>query len=144
MALADSDRGAGAVPSLDLAKLGKVRLRDYVIRFAFGGAISVAAAVVGQAFGARAGGLFLGFPAILPASLTLVQEKEGTRKADHTAAGAILGGLGLIAFAVAAWGVLERMGAPAALLSALGAWQVSAVVAYLIACHLHPAVCRDG
>ena len=60
------------------------------VRFAFGAAISVGAGVLGKAVGARFGGTFLAFPAILPASLTLIQNKEGTRTADRNAVGAVL------------------------------------------------------
>ena len=59
---------AGADPS----KLSKVRLGDLVVRFGFGAAISLVAGIISLAFGATAGGMFLAFPAILPATITLI------------------------------------------------------------------------
>jgi len=50
---------------------------DYVVRFMFGAAISLLAGLIGMKFGPVVGGLCLGFPAILPASLTLIEKKEG-------------------------------------------------------------------
>jgi hypothetical protein len=54
---------------VDLSKLSKDRPKDLTVRFAFGAAISLVAALISLAFGATAGGMFLAFPAILPASL---------------------------------------------------------------------------
>jgi hypothetical protein len=66
---------------VDPSKLRSVTVRDYVIRFGFGFLISVVSAVVTDLSGARIGGLFLAFPAILPATLTLVEKKEGIAQA---------------------------------------------------------------
>ena len=44
--------------------------------------------------------LFLAFPAILPASLTLVKEHDGRRKTCDDARGSRLGALGMLAFAI--------------------------------------------
>jgi hypothetical protein len=74
-------RGCGrpaVTPRLDFAALRKAKAREYVIRFVFGGAVTVAAALVTARLGSIVGGLFLGFPAILPASLTLVKEARRT------------------------------------------------------------------
>ncbi|ETK30611.1 hypothetical protein [Microbispora sp. ATCC PTA-5024] len=74
--------------------------RDWVIRFAFGAGVSALAAAVSIVAGPRAGGLFLAFPAILLASVTLVAKEEGVGEADDEVLGATLGALGLVAFAV--------------------------------------------
>ena len=42
------------------------------MRFLFGAGISLVAGLAGMAFGSKIGGVLLGFPAILPASLTLI------------------------------------------------------------------------
>jgi hypothetical protein len=58
-------------------KLGKPPARDWFIRFGFGAAVSAVASVIAAVAGPRAGGVFLAFPAILLASLTLVAKEEG-------------------------------------------------------------------
>jgi len=103
--------------SLNLAALGKSTWHDYAARFVFGGAITVIAGLIAKHFGAAMGGLFLAFPAIFPASATLIEKHEiqkkhrvgmhGTRRgrvsAALDAAGAALGCFGLIAFATLVW-----------------------------------------
>jgi hypothetical protein len=96
---------------------------EIAIRFAFGAGIALVAALVGAVFGPRAGGLFLAFPAVLPATLTLIERKEGTTKAWADASGGTLGAVGLAAFALTA-GLLLRWNPLAALLIALLAWAV--------------------
>ena len=68
------------------------------------------------------GGLFLAFPAIFPASATLIEKhvrrrkekagfsrvRRGREAAALDAAGAALGSLGLAAFAVVIWLLIER------------------------------------
>ena len=74
--------------------------KDYLVRFGFGFVISVIAAVIGETAGARVGGLFLAFPAILPATLTLVERKDGIGQALSDVRGATLGAIGMIGFAI--------------------------------------------
>lgn len=124
------DDKRGLRVGIDLAKLREVRARDLVIRFAFGAAISVAAALVGLRFGHRAGGLFLAFPAILPASLTLISDKHGRHQATVDAIGAVLGGLALGVFALAALVLLGHAAPAAALLGATAAWLVASAILY--------------
>src|ERR1700736_6579054 len=62
--------------SLDLSALGKTKWYEYALRFAFGGSITVAAGLVAKKWGPGVGGLFLVFPAIFPASATLVEKHE--------------------------------------------------------------------
>ena len=83
--------------------LKKAKFWEYVVRFAFGGLVSVFAALVAEAHGPAIGGLLLAFPAILPASLTLVNRHDGRSKATDDARGARLGSLALVAFAVPVW-----------------------------------------
>ena len=73
--------------------------RHHAVRFIFGAAISAVAGLVGMRFGLRGGGIFLAFPAILPASLTLIEKKEDTDRAVGDIKGAVLGSTGLLLFA---------------------------------------------
>jgi Protein of unknown function (DUF3147) len=59
-------------PELDPAGLKKAKPWEYVVRFFFGGLVTALAGLVAKVWGPVVGGLFLAFPAILPASLTLV------------------------------------------------------------------------
>ena len=117
---------------VDLAKLSKIRPKDLVVRFGFGAAISLVAGLISLGFGARAGGMFLAFPAILPASLTLVEKKEGTEAANHDLDGTILGAAALGAFALVAGVGLRAGSAALALPAALATWLGASLVAYVV------------
>jgi len=118
-------------PRLDLSQLRTINPRDYGVRFGFGALISAVAAVVVMRFGPVAGGLFLAFPAILPATLTLLEKKEGLAQAVSDMRGAAVGSLGMVAFAVT--GLLLMKGQPAlALIAALIAWILAALASYLL------------
>jgi uncharacterized membrane protein (GlpM family) len=117
---------------LRLSRVREIERRDLVIRFAFGAAVSVIAGIVSLAAGPRAGGLFLAFPAILPATLTLVQKKQSKREAIEDDEGAVLGAVGLLAFAGAAWALLPDAPGPAAIGGASLAWLVAAVALYAV------------
>jgi hypothetical protein len=105
----------------DWSKLSKASPGEVAIRFVFGAGIALIAAAVGHFFGAKAGGLFLAFPAVLPATLTLIERKEGTTKAWADASGGALGAVGLATFALIT-SLLLRWNHVAALLLALLAW----------------------
>ncbi|GLX11075.1 MULTISPECIES: DUF3147 family protein [Microbispora] len=85
---------------LRLSELRRPPMRDWAVRFAFGAGVSALAGMVSVLAGPRAGGLFLAFPAILLASVTLVAKEEGVRQAGQDVAGATFGTVGLIGFAV--------------------------------------------
>ena len=124
----------------DPRRLRDVRPKELAIRFLFGCAISLAAGLISIRFGARVGGLFLAFPAILPASLTLIEEKRGNHQAMVDAIGAILGGVALAAFALVASLLLKHFPAGLALAVATAAWLLVAIGLYLVAA----AVLRAG
>lgn len=98
----------------DVSALPRTRWYEYGIRFLFGGAITVLAGVLAKEFGPTLGGLFLAFPAIFPASATLVEKHErekkqqagishsvrGRQAAALDARGAAIGSIGLTCFAV--------------------------------------------
>ena len=112
-------------------KVREVKASDLVIRFGFGAAISIVAAFVTSTFGPAAGGMFLAFPAILPATLTLLEQKEGTQDAVHDVRGAVLGALGMLAFALTAALSFDRLPVAAVVALATAAWALLAVGAYL-------------
>jgi hypothetical protein len=90
--------------SARLERLRQTKPRDLLLRFVFGGVITVAASLIATRFGPVVGGLFLAFPAILPASLTLLaQHARNTPPAGADAYGSIFGSVGLLAFAAVIW-----------------------------------------
>jgi hypothetical protein len=127
-----------AKPEVDLRKVRDVRAGEMLVRFALGAAVSVAAAVISNLFGARLGGVFLAFPAILPASLTFVQSKEGTKSADRDAVGAVLGGFALLVFAGVGESMFGRQNPALVLAAALAAWLFAIAVLYLALMLLRP------
>lgn len=106
------------------------------MRFVFGGAATVLAGLVAKHFGPGAGGLFLAFPAIFPATATLIESHEKKRMAkighDGTnrgriaasidAGGAALGCFGLAAFALVLWRLLPQHSSVLILIASLAAW----------------------
>ena len=116
----------------DPSRLRKTSWREYALRFAFGGLITAFAGFLGTKYGPAVGGLFLGFPAILPASLTLVKKHEGEEAAGDDAAGAVAGSIGLIAFGVLVWALGARLAAWQLLLLALIAWLVVSLIVWLL------------
>lgn len=116
-------------PEFSPRQLLQTRVSEYLLRFALGGAISVGAWLIASVDGPRVGGLFLAFPAILPASLTLVKEHDGRSAAAEDARGAALGSLGLAAFGATVAAMAEH-GPVVALLSALLVWLVVSVGAW--------------
>jgi len=117
---------------VDPGKLKGISGRQLAVRFAFGAVISAGAALTGHFFGHRLGGLFLAFPAILPATLTLVQRKEGNARADSDVRGAVMGGFGLVGFAIAGTLTLSRIAPTAALALASAAWLVVSLGLFLL------------
>jgi uncharacterized membrane protein (GlpM family) len=116
-------------------KLGALRdvpLRDMGVRFAFGAGISATAGVVALLYGPRVGGVFLAFPAILPATLTLIEKEESKAAAEDDDVGSILGAVALVLFAGLAWFFFPRLGAPEALAVAGAAWLACALLLYLL------------
>ena len=112
------------IVSFELSALGSTSWTSYLMRFALGGAVTVAAGLIAKAFGPAIGGLFLAFPALLCAGATLIEKRERKRKAkcgfDGTlrgrraaaldATGAMPGAIALICFAVVACRALPDHG----------------------------------
>jgi hypothetical protein len=126
------------------AAIKGIRVHEWVLRFLFGGAVCVLAGLVAKRYGPVIGGLFLAFPAIFPASATLLEAHERTHKAragfDGTlrgrtvasidAAGTALGCAGLAGFAIVCWLLLVRLEAAAVFAIATLAWCVLSVAAW--------------
>lgn len=102
---------------IKLSALREIRWYEYAIRYVLGGLATILAGIIATTYGPVVGGLFLAFPAIFPASATLVEKHErerkeraglrGTRRGKDAAAlesvGASIGSVGLMAFGVVIW-----------------------------------------
>ncbi len=123
--------------------LRQTHFYEYLVRFGLGGAMTLIAGLIAARFGPLVGGLFLAFPAIFPASATLIEKhvrerKEkvglpGARRGKDAAAldavGAALGSFGLAAFGLVIW--LMIVSSPArALLLAAASWLGVAILVY--------------
>ena len=129
---------------LKLSALRETHWYEYLIRFGLGGAMTVVAGLIASRFGPIVGGLFLAFPAIFPASATLVEKhvrkrkeraglpgaRRGKEAAALDAAGATLGSFGLVAFGLIIWAMMERAPLLALFLAAI-AWLAVAVFAWM-------------
>jgi uncharacterized membrane protein (GlpM family) len=118
--------------ALDLSEFHKIRWPDVLIRFLFGLTISVVAGVVGVTCGVRIGGILLAFPAILPATLTLIAKEEGEERSFHDLQGTVCGACGLVGFGVVAALTIGRVNVLLALALALLAWCAIAGTLYLV------------
>src|SRR6202035_524828 len=77
--------------AVDFRALLAVPLQGLVRRFACGAAISVVAGLIGVLAGPRAGGVMLASPAVLPATLTIIERQEGRGPAVAEVMGAVAG-----------------------------------------------------
>jgi hypothetical protein len=66
--------------SFDLSALRRTHWYEYALRLFFGGVVTLIAGWIAKRYGPVVGGLFLAFPAIFPASATLVQKHETEKK----------------------------------------------------------------
>jgi hypothetical protein len=129
------------LPAVQPAKVRQIRPKDYLIRFALGAAVSIVAGILSETISRRYGGAFLAFPSILPASLTLIQKEEGTRRADRDAVGAILGSVGLVVFAMIGEATFGHIEPFAALMLALAGWVIASFALYGLLAFLRPESC---
>jgi hypothetical protein len=107
---------------IDFASLKSIRPHEYAVRFLFGGIVTVITGLIAIRFGPVIAGLFLAFPAIFPATATLIAKHEKQRKqqinSDGTsrgrsaaaidAGGTSLGALALTTFALIVWHLLPH------------------------------------
>jgi Protein of unknown function (DUF3147) len=134
------------IVSAKLGALRGIKVHEFAVRFLFGGLCTVAAGLIAKRFGPSIGGLFLAFPAIFPASASLIEKHEkqhkqrigrdGTKRgraaASIDAAGASLGALGLIAFAVVVWRILPQHNSWLVISSASVAWFAVSICGWLL------------
>jgi len=130
----------------DTTAIKQTRWYEYAVRFVFGGVITVIAGAIGKKWGAAAGGLFLAYPAILPATATLLEKhtrerkqrkglnggKRGKAVAGADAAGAAMGSVGLITFGAIGWGLMPRVSPVITLLCGTLAWALTAVSVWIL------------
>lgn len=69
-------------PGIDVSQLKGIRPQELVLRFLFGGLVSVLAELLASVTNGRIGGIFTTFPAILVASLTILGQHEGEQAAE--------------------------------------------------------------
>ena len=105
--------------------------------------MTVVAGVIAGRFGPLIGGLFLAFPAIFPASATLIEKhvrerkekaglpgaRRGREAAALDAVGAMLGSFGLAAFGLVIWLMIAQSAGWALVLSS-ASWLAVAVLAW--------------
>ncbi|MFY9742897.1 MAG: DUF3147 family protein [Candidatus Sulfotelmatobacter sp.] len=141
---------------IDTTGLHESKWYEYVVRFAFGGTVTALAGVIAKHYGPEIGGLFLAFPAILPATATLIEKHEiekkhesgrhgtasGRKVAGVDAAGAAMGCVGLAVFALVVWKELPQSSLPLVLVEATVAWLIAAVAIWLMREKLWRALSR--
>ena len=132
--------------SANFTALKKTKWYEYAVRFLLGGSVTVVAGLLAKYHGPAFGGLFLAFPAIFPASATLVDKHERQKKqragirqttrgrqvAGVDAAGAALGSLGLATFAYIIWKLLPVWNVIGVFIAAVGAWVCVSVTMWWI------------
>jgi hypothetical protein len=133
------------IVKLDPGAMRETVWSEYATRFLFGGIVTLLAGVVADKFGPVIGGLFLAFPAIFPATASLIAKHQRKEKAQEgmsgkkrgrlaagvDAAGASMGCWGLAAFGVVAWKLLPRFALWETLILASGAWAIVAVMVWV-------------
>jgi len=137
---------AAMLVKVDFSSLRRTRWNQYLTRFLFGGAVTVLAGLIAKRFGPGIGGLFLAFPAIFPASASLIQkhEMEKKRKVGQDgrkrgrvaggidAFGASMGCLALGAFAMTTWKLLPRIPTGVTLALATMTWAATAATVWMV------------
>jgi hypothetical protein len=141
---------------IDTTGLRESKWYEYVVGFAFGGTVTALTGVIARHFGPEIGGLFLAFPAILPATATLIEKHETEKKQQHgkigiasgrraagvDAAGAAMGCLGLIVFAVIVWKALPASSLALVLIVATIVWLITSVAVWMIRESIWRAIAR--
>ena len=127
---------------LHVSRLRNTKWHEYALRFVIGGTITVFTGLLSQWYGPAFGGLFLAFPAIFPATVTLIQKHERQRgeragvcrllralgAAALDARGAAIGSLGLVGFAVVVWKLAPRASDTITLVVAVIVWLMLSTV----------------
>lgn len=129
---------------VDTSALRESTWRGHLLRFAIGGAATVATGLLAKAVGPVVGGLFLAFPATFPLSAATIEKLENekvgplargdrARRAALTdAAGAAMGSVGMLAFATTIWRAPPVTSELLAFMSAVLAWSVVAFATWTL------------
>ena len=129
---------------LNTSALRETKWYQYAIRFVLGGLVTAIAGLIAKKYGPSFGGLFLAFPAIFPASATLIEKHERKKKeraglagikrgrtaAGIDAAGAAVGTIGLAIFGLLVWKLLPFCPTPILLVTTTAAWLATSVLAW--------------
>ena len=132
------------IVKLQLAALRQTRWYELVLRGLFGGIATVLTGLIAKFSGPVVAGLFLAFPAIFPATATLVEKhtKERRRTAGFDGAlraadavaiearGGALGSVGLAAFAAVMWLALPHVPSALGFVMAGFGWLATSVVVW--------------
>ena len=131
---------------IDSSALRKIEWHDYASRFLFGGLVTAVAGIIAHRFGPGLGGLFLAFPAIFPASATLIAKHEkkkkenqgfegtvrGAEAASADSAGAAMGSIGLLGFGLVVWRFMAHANPWLVLAAATLIWLTVSGVVWLL------------
>lgn len=137
---------------VNLSSLKETKAHEYLLRFLFGGTCTVLAGLIAKRYGPGIGGLFLAFPAIFPASASLIEDHEKKRKAEIgsdgrrrgrmaaslDSAGASLGCIGLIAFATVLWKELTSHNAYLVISAGVVVWGLVSGALWLVRSAIRP------
>jgi hypothetical protein len=129
-----------------LKHLKGIKPHEWALRFVFGGLCTMLAGLIANRFGPAVGGLFLAFPAIFPASASLIEKHETVRKqrvgmdgqtrgrmaAGIDAAGTTLACFGLAAFAAIVCKELPGHRGPTVIGAATVVWLFVSVALWLL------------
>jgi hypothetical protein len=130
------------VVKFKLSALRRTKWYEVILRIIFGGLATVATGIIAKSYGPVVGGLFLAFPAIFPASATLVEKHEkakkqrahidGVNRAQRAVAlearGTAMGSIGLGAFAIVVWQFLSGRPAWLVLTAATLTWLITSLL----------------
>jgi hypothetical protein len=139
------------IVDINLASIKTTKPHEYAIRFFFGGLVTAAAGFIAMRYGPVIGGLFLAFPAIFPASATLIEshEKQAKQRAGHDgtkrgrvaagidATGTFLGALALLLFAFVLYRFLPSHNPTLTLVTASLTWLILSILLWLLVKRRH-------
>jgi len=132
--------------AIDTSSIKQTTWGEYAARFVMGGTVTAAAGLIARHFGPSVGGLFLAFPAIFPASATLIEKHEKEKKeaaglngtnqarraASVDAAGSSMGAWGLLVFGLLFWQLEPGYNSAFVLLLATLSWLMVSIVIWHI------------
>jgi len=138
----------------DFSALKKIKWYEYAVRFLFGGVTTVLTGLLAKRYGPAFGGLFLAFPAIFPASATLVEKHEKGKKQEAgifktnrgrlaaalDARGAASGSIGLVCFAFVVWKLLSGWNAASSLFVASSVWLAASMLIWRVRKDRHQVI----